>query len=47
MVAFEKSDLLFLCVLRPLNSAIIKQDSELTDVKVNTPAHLQSCYNLE
>lgn len=47
MVAFEKSDLFFLCVLRPLTSAITKQDSELTDVQVNTPAHLQSSLHLE
>lgn len=32
-VAFEKSDIFFLCVLRPLTSEITKQDSELTAVK--------------
>ncbi|KAG0561531.1 hypothetical protein KC19_9G071000 [Ceratodon purpureus] len=32
-VAFEKSDIFFLCVLRPLTSEITIQDSELTAVK--------------
>ncbi|EFJ21091.1 hypothetical protein SELMODRAFT_176548 [Selaginella moellendorffii] len=32
-VAFEKSDLFFVCVLRPLSSQITKQDSEIEDAK--------------
>jgi len=32
--AFDKSDLFFLCVLRPRTFTIIKQDSEVLDAKV-------------
>lgn len=34
-VAFEKSDLFFLCILRPLSSIITKQDSEIAAAQVH------------
>ncbi len=45
-VAFEKSDLFFLCILRPLSSIITKQDSEIAAAQVHDiplSIQLESC----
>lgn len=34
LVAFEKSDLFFVCILRPLSSQIVKQESEIAAAQV-------------
>lgn len=34
LVAFEKSDLMFVCMLKPLSSEIIIEEKEIQDAKV-------------
>ncbi len=48
-VAFEKSDLFFLCILRPLSSIITKQDSEIAAAQVHDiplSIQLESCRSM-